>query len=672
MKFLFKRKSLNLLTLLVFALGFNSNMFAGGGCFCSDPSTAPVLGAISGITTTTGTATWTAATHCGGITGYRVEVSLTSGGAPIATYPLDLGVVLTSGLIGLTCNTTYFVRVRGELNVACGAMFTAYSNIRSFTTAACGVPTCTDGVQNGLETGIDCGGTCPACVVGDCNDGIMNGTETAVDCGGTCPITCVTNIGVTTGSGACTGTELATIYSTNCDQVGTSAYNTNSPTIQAISTGGTAPPGITCGSSGGDLVWARYELDADVTSLIVAFQSGSIASGSSQTFVAVYNTNSACPVVGDYEGCAEVTSFASSIYSAYNARFDGLDPSKDVWLCFYNTGKSFNLIYDLIGIAAPDLPTNVSCGTASTAIGEGCNLGALGATFTTPGAAGVACGGGNWGSNENTVYYSFTADATSGSLEVDGIACNEGVTGNAQFGVWTSCAAIGTYGAGFLGCQVGTAPLSLSPLVDGQTYYIAVDGFAGDNCAWNFTGTGIILPIEYDYLSAEHFGDKVTVSWATASEKDNAYFTIQRTIDGRSYENVGQINGAGTSNERIEYTFDDNDPYYETSYYRVKQTDFDGKYKYSDIRVVNSKIEKLKLIPNPADAETKLNFNVRRAQDVNVKIVDITGMIVFEQNVQANKGMNNLSIDISSFGKGIYSVVLVSNDEVSTVKLSVY
>ncbi len=51
-------------------------------------------------------------------------------------------------------------------------------------------PTCNDGIQNGNETGVDCGGSCPACAEPTCNDGIMNGNETGVDCGGSCPNTC--------------------------------------------------------------------------------------------------------------------------------------------------------------------------------------------------------------------------------------------------------------------------------------------------------------------------------------------------------------------------------------------------------------------------------------------------------------------------------------------------
>ncbi len=683
MKYLFKYKGLNIFALLTFILGFNSTVFAGGGCFCSDPATAlPVLSAISGVTATGGTATWTAAAHCGGITGYRVEVSLTSGGAAIGGYPLDLGVVLTSGLTGLTCNTTYFVRVRGELNAACGVAFTGYSNIRSFTTSACVAGTCTDGIKNGTEVGIDCGGTCPACIV-SCNDGLQNGAETGVDCGGACPITCTTNTTLISSEDPCDGTSIATVYATNCDQVGTSAYNVNSPNVQFESDAVALPSsGFNCTAYSGATVTpaisegtlAILNLDAGVDNVYLSEANlTALALGNSQTYVAAYQGNSCGTLT--FVGCQSIVEKDGGSYFYATTGFSGLDDTKDLYLYTFNSsGKTYTIDFQIVG--STTITSNVTCATAAPASGEGCNLGAPGASWTPPdlpGAATSNCGGGFiWSSNDNTTYYSFTADATTGSLEIDNVSCNAGTSGNAQFGVWTSCAAIGTYGAGFLGCQVGTAPLSLSPLVDGQTYYIAVDGSGGDNCVWNFSGTGIILPIEYDYLTAEHLGDKVTVNWATASEKDNAFFTIQRTLDGRLYEDIGQVTGAGSSNERIEYSFDDHNPYFETSFYRIKQTDFDGQYKYSDIRTVNSKVDKMRLIPNPADEETKLNFTVRRAQNVNVKIVDITGMVVFEQTIQAIKGMNNTSIDLSTFSKGVYSVMLVTNDEVSTEKLSIY
>lgn len=473
-------------------------------------------------------------------------------------------------------------------------------------TAVC-PETCSDGIQNQDETGVDCGGTfCIPChctngvmdaglgeiavdyggPCGDCTDGIQNGPETGVDCGGPFCIPCNTNGSLMPATQCCSPTPLGSVYPTNCDQIGTSAYNMNSPVIETTSQNASgclpSPSPTGCGSVTGTGSWTHLTLENGVTYLQSSWAQGAndgIANGNSTTYSALYQGTS-CGALS-FVDCQQIVDFSASGYFVYQASWSGLDPNQDVWIYTWNSNnKNFNLDLQYIGVATP--PSNTSC-PGSPALGNACNLGATGATFNTPGSQAVSCSGGNWGSNENTTFYSFTADQTTGSLEIQNIICNDGVSGNAQFGVWTSCAAIGTYGSGFLGCAVGTASITLSPLVPGQTYYIAADGFAGDNCAWEFTGTGIILPIELAELNAFYDGKNIVIEWATASEHNNSYFTVQKTYDGRAFEDIGQIAGAGNSQTLQQYSLIDPYPYRGTSYYRIKQTDFDGKFEYSNV-----------------------------------------------------------------------------------------
>lgn len=96
------------------------------------------------------------------------------------------------------------------------------------------------------------------------------------------------------------------------------------------------------------------------------------------------------------------------------------------------------------------------------------------------------------------------------------------------------------------------------------------------------------LPIEllsFDGISKESYN---TLNWITASESNNDYFTLEKTNDGKTFNIVGTVNGAGNSNTKINYSFDDTNVNGEISYYRLKQTDFDGNYKYSDIISINN------------------------------------------------------------------------------------
>jgi len=520
---------------------------------------------------------WSGATPLGTC----ITVTATNGYAYIA---------LNCAAAGSTASITWNTMSGGSS--ACIATCTDGIQNQGETGIDCGGPcqpcSCTNGIQDAGETGIDCGGSCAPC--GTCFDGIQNGSETGIDCGGSCALVCSTNGASPDGTSevCCDASPIATVYPSNCDQIGTSAYNLNSPEINIISSGAaclpTTPSG--CGAYATPGTWTQVDLAPGVTYLQMApVTVTSFGTGNSITYHA-YFQGTGCGALTLVD-CQPAIQFSAGGYYFFESSVTGLDPNQNVWVYTWNdNGKAFNYTVQAVG-AAP--ATNTSC-PGSPAIGEACNLGAQGASFNTPGSQGVACGGGNWGSNENTTFYSFTADATSGSLEIENITCNDGTTGNAQFAVWTSCAGIGTYGAGsgFLGCAVGTAAISLSPLVPGQTYYIAADGFAGDNCTWGFTGSGIILPIELGEFTAQHTGSQVELQWVTLSETNNDYFTIQRTVDGLSFENIAKVDGAGSSQTRLTYNYVDYNPFKGTSYYRIMQTDFNGAFKYSELRSVST------------------------------------------------------------------------------------
>ncbi|MBK6839033.1 MAG: hypothetical protein IPG90_12930 [Bacteroidetes bacterium] len=95
------------------------------------------------------------------------------------------------------------------------------------------------------------------------------------------------------------------------------------------------------------------------------------------------------------------------------------------------------------------------------------------------------------------------------------------------------------------------------------------------------------MPIELAYFTANVTGKEVLLSWATATETNNSFFNIERGTDGISYESIQQINGAGNSTSFLTYGVTDKNPIEGTSYYRLKQTDFDGKYSYSNVEVIN-------------------------------------------------------------------------------------
>lgn len=623
----------------------------------------------------------------------QLVVSTTSG-----TYVA--GVVWNSGTANGTCytfttGTGYAYLAQNCFGASANATIT-WETVDGSGNNIC--PSCSDGIQNQGETGVDCGGPCAACSGDPCSDGILNNGETSIDCGGPncapCPtcfdglqnqgetgvdcggpcMSCSTNSTPTNSScGTCPASASVTIYPSVCDQVGTSAYNLNSPIVNMVSCGtSTTPsPAPTCATVGSEGTWLHADLAPGVTQVQFAFNGGTAANGSSSSWIAAYQGNNCgtlTPVTGGCQQSVEFTTIPGfgSVQIVYQNFFNGLDPSQDLWVFIFNdAGKAFNLNYSLVGTAGP--PSNTSCASSATAIGDACNLGAPGASFTPPGA----CTGGSWGSNENTTFYAFTADSTAGTLEIGNITCNDGSAGNGQFGVWTSCAAIGTTGLDFLGCAVGNGTINLTNLVDGQTYYIAADGFAGDNCAWDFTGVGIVLPVKLNNFSAIYNKNKVDLNWITETEKNNDYFTIERSKDLINFEVIEIVKGKGNSTSRNIYGVYDLKPYSGISYYRLKQTDYDGNFEYFDPVSVSvyPNIEDINIYPNPTSENSFIEFTSSFDGILEVLIYDISGRIVFNNSFSMIRGLNVLQLETSSFSQGMYYVNLSNNEENINLKL---
>ncbi|MEM0992666.1 MAG: fibronectin type III domain-containing protein [Bacteroidota bacterium] len=110
-------------------------------------------------------------------------------GRQAGTNPWRLNTSSSTNSVTLTNNIVNGISYEWRVRAVCDGDESPYSEIATFTAGDnSGEPTCDDGIQNGDETGVDCGGSCPPCQTEPtCDDGIQNGDETGVDCGGSCP-----------------------------------------------------------------------------------------------------------------------------------------------------------------------------------------------------------------------------------------------------------------------------------------------------------------------------------------------------------------------------------------------------------------------------------------------------------------------------------------------------
>jgi len=181
------------------------------------------------------------------------------------------------------------------------------------------------------------------------------------------------------------------------------------------------------------------------------------------------------------------------------------------------------------------------------------------------------------------------------------------------------------------------------------------------------------LPIELLSFNAVYNGKTVDLAWKTASETNNDYFTIERSKDGVFFEIIGLVDGAGNSNSILNYKFEDNYPLKGSSYYRLKQTDFDNNHSYSGIIPIenNSVDMEFNVFPNPTTAESiHISVSGAAGEEVLVVLYNPLGEEVYSKLIINSGGTFLTGLDPSKkLTPGIYLITGTSKNEVFRQKL---
>lgn len=230
---------------------------------------------------------------------------------------------------------------------------------------------------------------------------------------------------------------------------------------------------------------------------------------------------------------------------------------------------------------------------------------------------------------------------------------------------WTSSTAERTYTGSATGSGIGTITSN------------TISSFS----PFTFSSVGVQilnpLPIELLSFTANLNTSQINLSWTTATETNNDYFTIEKSQDAQSFVKVFNVDGAGNSTSLIDYFDIDHNPYIGISYYRLKQTDFNGKTSYSNIVPVEYNPNgdpSISLFPNPTDAgaTTYLSLNQLKGQEVLVVLRDIAGREIFSKVILSNSNNELIAIDLQgTLAKGSYLITATSANQFYNKKLIV-
>jgi hypothetical protein len=205
-------------------------------------------------------------------------------------------------------------------------------------------------------------------------------------------------------------------------------------------------------------------------------------------------------------------------------------------------------------------------------------------------------------------------------------------------------------------------------------YWNFDDNTANDLCICGnngIIGSDVVLPIELIEFNAKENESTVELNWATGSEINNDFFTIERSSNAKDFEKIGSISGNGNSNSKIEYNFEDNSPLKGISYYRLRQTDFDGKTTVSDMIPINFNLKRstsITIFPNPSNGEnTQLLLSNLETEISTLQIYDYSGKLVFKSEFTGNY----FSIPTNLLATGLYTAKIISATEVLSATISI-
>jgi hypothetical protein len=623
---------------------------------------APLLGTYTGATLP---GTFTSSTGC-------ITIRFTSDGS--VTYS---GWAATISCVACSGGGSNYNNPGGTITTCSGTFYDTgglgsdYTNSQNITTTFC------SGTADAVQLAFSAFSTESCCDFMTIYDGPTTGSPVIGTYGGT------TSPGTVTASGTC----LTIVFTSDGSVTGTGW----AATISCV----TAPPtSTTYNNPGGTITTCSgtfYDtggLGSDYTNnqnITTTFCSGT--SDCIQLAFSSFNTESCCDNITIYDGPSAASPLIGS-YAGTTSPGTITASTGCLTIVFTSDGSVTAAgwaatISCVTTCSAPPSgpPTNVSCDVPNPI----CSGSPIVFTAQSNGTAASTVNPGNdydcLFSSPNPSWY-YLEIATGGNLAIDITAGSD-----IDFELWGP---FPSFANAVSNCNSYSVPIDCSysssaieqanatGVVAGEVYVLLVTNYANTvqtitlaDASGNTAATDcsiVPLSVELSYFEGSFNKDMSAVEliWNTSSERDNSHFIVERSPDTKQWSGVGLKTGAGTTTSSTNYEMTDPNPLVGESYYRLKQFDFDGKMTTSDIIHVNRTIENNIIVyPNPTKDAFTINSN---NEILNVKIVDIQGSIVYNQNQVLHKVV---LIDLSNLREGMYYAQIETETGISIERISV-
>jgi len=218
-----------------------------------------------------------------------------------------------------------------------------------------------------------------------------------------------------------------------------------------------------------------------------------------------------------------------------------------------------------------------------------------------------------------------------------------------------------------------TSSVTVTGLTSQHVYNFKVAEYNGSNSSINYNTSESSdnkyssgLPVSLLSFRASAIDDNVLISWETASEMNNDYFIIERSLDGEKFDEIASIEGSGNSNILLSYEFVDKQKLNGVVYYRLTQFDYDGKSTVFNMISINlDNIDKT--IETVFVDNKSLSIDLNISTKASVSLVDANGK-VSQMAILPSEGGRNVKFDMNTLSKGVYFIIVDDGANISSRK----
>jgi predicted esterase len=212
------------------------------------------------------------------------------------------------------------------------------------------------------------------------------------------------------------------------------------------------------------------------------------------------------------------------------------------------------------------------------------------------------------------------------------------------------------------------------PLAAGkQNIRIQSSSATNYNINWIELSTNVVqapLPIKFVYFNAGCQSSAVNLQWRTSQEQNVQRYSVQRSVDGLKWEDIGTVPALGQGTQDRSYVFTDKLPASWNSFYRIVEYDLSGKQTLSGIVKSNcSSKEEVNLYPNPSSGNSSLHISLVSSANVTVQVLDSKGALMQQKQIQLPSGISTVPLDMNNYAKGVYTLKINYGSKMEVIKM---